>query len=1006
MACGSVHTDLIEAIDVTGREPARSWRRDDPRATRLDGAWAFRFSPRPVDAPQDAHRPDVDDADWARIRVPSHWSLLGEYPGADHSPPIYTNVVFPIPLDPPRVPDDNPTGDYRRWFDLDAGEDERVLIRFDGVESVARVHVNGTHVGDVAGSRLPTELDVTAHVRPGRNLLHVRVHQWSAQTYVEDQDQWWLPGIFREVTLVRRPRHGIDDHWLRADFDPATGEGILDVEVRASEEAFPVTLRVPELGIERTWQARGEVEPVVVGRVVPWSADRPRLYDATLSNALDQVATRVGFRRIEIRAHQWLVNGVPLRLRGVNRHEFHPEKGRVFDPDDAYAGLLLMKRHNVNAIRTAHYPPHPQLLEWCDELGFWVIDECDIETHGFQLAGWRGNPSDDPAWRANYLDRVERMVERDKNHPCIVAWSLGNESGTGANLAAMAEWIHRRDPGRPVHYESDHEGAYTDVVSRMYSSLRQMRELSAGLGDGLGPTPGQSRALAQRPMVLCEYAHAMGNGPGALAEYEELFETLEQWHGGFVWEWRDHGLLTRTEGGVEFHGYGGDFGEVVHDGSFVRDGLVLADGTPSPALRDVAAVFTPVVMTIHLEEEGTGELRLHNRYHARTLEHLCFRWTLETDGERVDAGVLASPRVAAGERGVVELPAAALECPGRDTHLTVVAELAEDMPWASAGHVLSRSQVRLDAEPGPARPAPSAAPVVHEREVLVGPAVLEPHSGRLRRLGDLEVHDAGVELWRAPTENDLLGDFPSYELADPALSEGAPGPSSAQRWRLAGLDRLVTTTRSVRVENDAVVAVQRLMGAQAVTGAESRVAWTADGNGVVLTLDVTPIGPLGESTWPRVGYHLALPPGYMRVEWFGVGPDEGYADTGNGNVVGRFACDIDDFAIRYAVPEESGHRPGLRRARITGPGLPPLRIDALEAPGSRGRLPGLTVLRHDVHAITAATHQHALGPSTATHVYLDAAQHGIGSRSCGPDVLPEYQLWPSSQQLCVRIAHD
>ena len=987
---------LTEQITFSDHLPPRSWRTEFPGAVDLSGEWGLRFSASAAEAPEQAAEPVFDDGDWDTITVPGHWVLADSGSHGAHGAPIYTNVQYPIPLDPPHVPDANPTGDYRRWFDRpETGDGERVLLRVEGLESVAAISVNGQLVGHFGGSRLPMEFDITDQLVAGRNLVHLRVHQWSAQTYVEDQDQWWLPGIFREVLLLTRPAAGIEDYWLRADYDPSTGHGHLHPEIRAGADAYPITLTIPELGVEHTWHQPAEVSVLDVGEVSPSSADRPQLYRASLTNAAETIQARLGFRRIEVRGHQWLVNGTQLRLRGVNRHEFHPDQGRVFHPDDARAGLVLMKQHNINAIRTSHYPPHPQLLEMCDELGFWVIDECDLETHGFVDHSWVGNPAADPAWRDNLVDRMQRMVERDKNHPCIISWSLGNESGTGANLAAMAQWARARDPERPIHYEGDLEGSYTDLVSRMYAPLAQMEAMSRGEGQAMSAQLTGASRLVERPMIQCEYVHAMGNGPGALAEYEELFETLPQWHGGFVWEWRDHGLRTHTEDGTEFFGHGGDFGEVVHDGSFVCDGLVLADGTPSPALADVAAVFAPVVMRV----EG-GELVVHNRYHALTSEHLRLHWCLEHGGVEQASGAVELGVVPAGARALVELPDQALADLGTDTWLRVTAELAADTEWAPAGHVVSRTQTRLDQASRPDLPPAGFEVIGGDHGFRLGAATFDQR-GVLTTLAGVEISSMGLEMFRAPTENDRLSGFGSYELGDPVLTDGfgAPGPSSAQRWREAGLDRLQARVVSTIVSDNRLQVVTRHLPAHGGGGVESTLTWWAcEQHEVILRVDLAPIGSLTASTWPRAGLHLALPLGYERAEWFGEGPDEGYPDTGNGNHVARFGRPLDQMVTRYAVPQESGHRPGLRWLRLSGEGVATLTVDSLGTSH-----PGFTVTPHSVAELAAAGHPHELPAARATHLYLDAAQHGIGTRSCGPDVLPQHQLWPRALGFVVRF---
>lgn len=585
------------------------------------------------------------------------------------------------------------------------------------------------------------------------------------------------------------------------------------------------------------------------------------------------------------------------------------------------------------------------------------------------------------------------MIERDKNHACVIAWSLGNEAGTGANLAAMAAVAHRRDT-RPVHYEGDHEGAYTDVVSRMYASLLEMADLSSGDGPALTRRPGQAARLVDRPAMLCEYAHAMGNGPGALAEYEEAFETLEGWAGGFVWEWRDHGLLTTTPEGTPYHGYGGDFGEILHDGSFVMDGLVGADGTPSPGLAELAAVFAPIRFTL-----APGLIGVQNRFHALGTGDVAFRWGVEVAGRPVAGGAFADPGVAADAAGHLpwpDLPHAT----EAETWLTVTAEQANDTPWAGAGHVLGRAQLRLDAVAPPLVPAPTAAPQARGDLIAVGGVRLDARTGALVEWCGVGVAEAGVDLWRAPTENDSLATFGSYELADVAATRGlgVPGPASAERWRAAGLDRLVTRTTAVRVGTDAVEVVQRLLPAQGASGAEVTYRWhEADGD-AVCRIDVAPIGVRTDTTWPRIGYHLLLPAGYARASWFGLGPGEAYPDSRTAARVGRFEAAIDDLTHPYAVPQETGHRPELRELVVGGDALPSLTVAALG-----GTLPGFTLGRHGAIELTGARHQHELPASRGVHLWLDAAQHGLGSRSCGPDVLPRYQLWPRAASLVVRL---
>lgn len=949
--------------------PPRSDLRSDCATLRLCGRWQFRWHPE-ADAPLPGDCDDTPDDDgWESIDVPSHWVLQGD---GRWGRPAYTNVRYPFPLDPPHVPDENPTGDYRRTFEVPAQmlSPGRLWLRFDGVESLGLVRLNGVEVGIVRGSRTRNALDVTGLVRPGPNTLDVRVHQWSAMTYVEDQDQWWLPGIFREVTLLHRPTDGLDDVWLQADRDPETGQGTIRVELRCTDNAYPVDLACPELGLLVRVDSPTAPHQIPVGPVEPWSADVPRLYDVRVSNAVETISLRTGFRRVEVVGDAWLVNGRRIRLRGVNRHDFHPELGRVFDTERVRSELQLMKRSNLNAIRTAHYPPHPGLLDLADELGFWVIDECDIETHGFEPAGWRDNPSDDPAWREVYLDRARRMVERDKNHPCVVAWSLGNESGAGVNLEAMAAWVRRRDPGRPIHYENDHEDLYVDIVSRMYAPVEELVRLTE---------------VRDRPVILCEYLHAMGNGAGAVARYEEVFDAHPALHGGLVWEWSDHGILTTTQEGVPYYAYGGDFGEPVHDGSFVCDGMTLSDGTPTPMLAEVSAVMTPIKLVL-----DPGGVTVENRRHDGSTADLTFTWRHDVDGHLVDAGPLGVPPVEAGGSARVALPALGLEGPG-EHRLEVCAALNVATAWAPEGHVLTRAQVGLGhAETRAA--APSTVPAVTTDQGLTLGAAEFDRAGRLTRLGDLTLAGGELSLWRAPTENDSHDVFGSYELAPPDQTGGfgAPGPSSAARWRAAGLDRLQSRLLSLEAGSRGLRTVRRLAAASATVFVLVEQRWTWAEGWLRLEVEVEP-STGWTCTWPRAGVHLRLPSGYAEVDWFGTGPTENYPDSRAAARVGRFSSAVDDMVVRYARPQESGHRADLRELTLTGPDLPQVRVRTEAIGGTR---PGFVVSRHSAQETTGVGHPHELPVPAATHLYLDLAQHGLGSRACGPDVLPEHALWP------------
>ncbi|KUN31346.1 beta-galactosidase [Streptomyces corchorusii] len=969
--------------------PARSWLHSDAPSQSLNGPWRFRLSPTASEA-EDFAAEGFDDRGWDSIPVPSHWVLQGD--GA-YGRPLYTNIRYPFPLDPPHVPDENPTGDYRRHFDLPAdwSDAERVVLRFDGVESLFRVWVNGVEIGSASGSRLAHEFDVTSAVRTGGNVVAVRVHQWSAASYLEDQDQWWLPGIFRDVTVIARPAGGIEDVWLRTGFDD--GRGRIDPEVTAEAAAFPVTLRIPELGVEQVWATPADVAPLGVAGVEPWSAEQPRLYDATVSTAAESIALRVGFRTVDIRGDRFLVNGRRVVFHGMNRHEAHPERGRVFDEEHARADLARMKRFNVNAIRTSHYPPHPRLLDLADELGFWVVLECDLETHGFESAGWAGNPSDDPAWREALLDRVERTVERDKNHPSIVMWSLGNEAGTGSNLAAMSAWVHARDTERPVHYEGDHTGEYTDVYSRMYASVPEIEQIGAdGARSALAHcTPAQSARQRAKPFLLCEYAHAMGNGPGGLDEYEALVHAYPRVHGGFVWEWRDHGILTSAPDGTPYYAYGGDFGEVVHDGNFVMDGMLLSDDVPTPGLHEFKAVVQPIRFDF-----GDDGVTVTNLRHSADTRDLRFRWRVEHDGVPVDSGDLEVPVVAPGGSERVPLPPIRVS-PDAETWFTVDAVLAAATAWAPEGHVVATAQ-RDSSAP---RTAAAARPRTDWRpgDGTLTLGIAEFVDGSLVRLAGRAVTGPRLELFRAPTDNDESASD-RVEDSDAAVA----GVSHADLWRRDGLDRLTTRRVSVEQGARALRTIDKVAAAGSAPSVTVESVWFLGDGGLELLVEIEPSRGWG-TVWPRIGVRFGFPDGTAPVDgadWFGLGPFESYPDSLRAARTGRFTAGVHDLSAGYARPQETGHRSRLRRLTLLSGGAEVLRVEAV--PDRSGRRPGFTLSRHTPQETARARHPFELPESTTSHLIIDAAQHGLGSRSCGPDVRPGFALRPEARTIRLRLS--
>ncbi len=942
----------------TGVLPARAWFGSSAPRIDLSGPWSFRWSTRP-DADLDfTQRARMDD--WATIPIPSHWQLHG------YGSPAYTNVRYPIPMDPPRVPTENPTGDYQRSFDVPADwAGARVLLRFEGVDSCAKVWCNGAEVGVTSGSRLPSEFDITAQVKVGQaNTLAVRVHQWSSGTYLEDQDMWWMSGIFREVTVLARPAGGIDDFFVHADYDASSGSGTLQVD-----PTTPARLAVPELGIDVE-----SGSSVSVDAVEPWSAENPRLYDGELYNEVERIAFRIGFRSVAVVDGLLKVNGRRVLFNGVNRHEFDPDAGRAVSRQVMEQDVVLMKQHNINAVRTSHYPPHPYFLDLCDQYGLYVIDECDLETHGFLTVedqSGPGNPVSDVVWQPEMVDRMRRMVERDKNHPSIVMWSLGNESGAGENLSAMTEWTHRRDPSRRVHYERDFTARDVDVYSRMYTSHADV-EIIGRYAEAPLPDAALDEHRRGLPFILCEYGHAMGNGPGGLTEYQDLFEQYPRCQGGFIWEWIDHGLRAGNEHG-DYFAYGGDFGEEMHDGNFVADGLLFPDRTPSPGLLEYKKVIEPVRISV-----VDDELIIHNAYEVKDLDHLTFTWSFEVNGLEVAAGELPRQTAAAGTTVRVRRPDLPIVSAGEEGWLTVRAVLAGDQLWGSAGHEIAWAQSRVAevvlemATGGRTRRRPG-------HDFKIGGGIFDPSDGRLLSLDGLPLRGPELDVWRAPIDNDRW--FSREPLA--------------VTWRQLGIDRMHHRVDDVQIVADELIVRTRVAAAARREALRVAYRWSGLDSGLFLRVDVEP-----EGEWtvqlPRLGVRMGLAASFDQVSWFGTGPGESYPDSRRAVRVGRYSSSVANLQTPYVYPQENGKRSDVRWMTVTDLAGRGIRITGAPTVD-------ITVKPWSTAQLTAARHPNELRAGEHNWINIDSAQNGLGSASCGPGVLEKYQLWPTTTSFAFEL---
>ena len=941
----------------------------------LNGSWQFRLFNSPAEVP--ARALTAPTTGWQQVAVPGNWTVqdTGDFPH-------YTNVQMPFPGPPPRLPDHNPTGVYRRTFDVPtAWRGQQLVLHIGGAESVHAVWVNGQFAGYGTDSRLPSEYDISALAQPGANTVAIVVARYSALSYVEDQDQWWMAGLHREVYIEARRAVHLADVRCHADLEVADGVGVLAVTAEVSWAEQPAVghrVRVTLLGPTGSRVGKPSVQEVPDRFAVPyvfrgfvtnhtvtvagvrrWSAESPVRYRVLVEllsendTVLDSTNQLVGFRHVEIRQRQLLVNGQPIWIFGVNRHDHHPERGKAVTVADMRADLLTMRQHNITAVRTSHYPNDNEFYDLCDELGLYVIDEANIESHGYNTS-----LCDDPRWRSAWLARGSRMVERDRNHPSIILWSLGNESGYGANHDALAGWIRSVDPSRPLHYEGAvlHKGwtdggmASTDLVCPMYPTIEAIREYGEA-------------AVGTRPLIMCEYSHAMGNSNGSLADYWSVITTTPGLQGGFIWEWKDHGIRQVLPDGTVRLAYGGQFDDQPHDCNFVADGLVDSYGAPHPAMREVAWVYRPV--TVSYKNKST--LVISNRQSFTGLGWLRATWELLVDGVVHRRGRLPLPAVAPHTSVSVTLPCDMPPGTG-EVHLTVRFTTATDQPWAPKGHLVAWDQVQLRSATKRHRIAPPA-PSDDDR-ALNGQAV-----------DKALVAPVALTLWRATVDND------GFKLIPDLSKRLGVGGQSLRRWEDAGVDRL-----------PADELVHHTMQRREVDG------------GVEYHHDV--VVPEALADLARVGVEFALPARFRQLRWFGRGPGENYPDRNAGSPVGIWTAAPD--TAPYLVPQEFGLRTDCRWFECIDPVKgQALRIDVLSATTpmhttsmhrTRPAVLHCSATHHTAHDLYAAATQTELSPRRELIVHLDAAQRGLGTASCGPDILPRYRLAAGRYRFAYRLS--
>lgn len=983
----------------------------------LNGDWSFHYDESPFAAPAGFADPDFDDSDWDTLPVPSNWQMNG------YGYPWYTNVQYPIPLNPPYVPSDNPTGSYRRTFFVPMSwAGRRVRVRFDGVDSWFEVFVNGESVGQGMGSRLPHEFDITSKLDfDGENVLAVRVVKWSAGTYLEDQDMWWLSGIFRAVTLVSFPKTAIEDVNFDTDLDSEYKNAELNIRVKLSGTAAAlkgckVEAELTDAAGRKVWAkpvAAAAKANVKLSGDIPgaklWNAETPYLYSlaVTLRDAkggeVMSASFKVGVRKVEIKGDCLLLNGKRVTFKGVDRHEFHPDTGRTLSVDTMMQDILLMKRHNVNAVRTSHYPDDPRWYDLCDEYGIYLIDECDLETHGFGYTP--KNITDHSEWRDACVDRMTRMIGRDRNHPSVLIWSLGNESYYGKNHVEMIKATRALDPTRPIHYEGDYECKGVDIYSRMYPSIQECEDICSGKGPGRNEVMRNLETPVEeynsRPFVLCEYVHAMGNGPGCVKEYWDVIWKYPKFCGAFVWEWIDHGIRQQTEDGQEYFAYGGDFGDTPNDKSFVCDGLIFPDRTPSPGMLELKQAMQPVAT--EMADARTLRLKLTNHLAFTGFDQFAACWKLLAGGEVVSSGTFELPAVAPYESGYVQVPCEVPADEKRELFLVVSYRLAAATKWADAGHEVGFAQFKLrDA-------APCSKPVAFIPPV---PGEYCGDCGELEPLGDDEIENARIFAWVGRDFELILdtveGTIVHWKSGGRSIIERGPlfnfwraptsndgkdiGWRAQQQWRDHGLHDLQARYGVPRIEaskkaGPALVLPVHLGGPVVACGIDAEMRFTVDSCGrLALNISGKPTGDWN-CTWPRIGVELKLPLCDSVTEWYGRGPGETYSDTCAAGMMGIWRKETDQMGTNYVVPQENGARFDTRWVKFRNPDGTGLRVCA-ETPFL------FNISRYETADVTEAKHPFELEERDYYTLSLDIAQDGIGTGSCGPEAIEEYRLRP------------
>ena len=948
--------------------------RVSPRQMSLNGTWSFLLCQRPERAPEGFAERDFCDCEWSDLPVPSCWQMHG------HGIPVYTNSPYPMPHDPPYVPVDNPTGLYRRWFTLPENFDGMSsYLRFEGVDSYFELYCNGQFVGDSKVPHMPAEFDITPFLVAGDNLLAVKVLKYCDGTYLEDQDMWRLSGIWRDVTLTARPAKLLRDIRITPTLSKTCRSGQFAVQADTDATRVELSLYDPDGDLVDTVDADKGQATFAIARADCWSAETPSLYTlvATLydgDEAIEAVCLRCGLCKVQIVGDVFTVNNQPIKLFGVNRHDTHPTGGHTCTLADMERDIVQMKRHNINAVRTSHYPPDPRWLDLCDRYGLYVIDEADLESHGTAIrqGTWtqegRDEAPNQAMWKLAFIDRAERMVARDRNHPSIVMWSLGNESGYGPNHLAMAEAIRAMDASRPIHYEQAYDDPGVDVSSFMYNSIAEVIK------------NGKKRTLG-RPYFLCEYAHAMGMGPGCLEDYMQAFCSSERNMGGCVWEWADHGLC-RPADADKWYRYGGDYGDKPNDGNFCVDGLVFPDREAHTGLLELRHVYRPVRVDFNTKRKFT----VRNLRYFEDLGDLYCNWEVQVEGQHFAGGTIWDLPVAPQGKATLEVDYPTP--PEGEATLTLHFCQKQPTLWAAAGAEVCAEQ-RLIA-PGVRRSmgAKGAIDATQEADLLTAIAgqtrvVFDTLTGAvIEYTNQGETLIAGPLLpttWRAPTDNDVP------RTAKKWVEQGLNDPQSRAfdfTWSLAD-DGLHASATLHTGRYSRVISVVTKVDYHLLPGGALRCSYEFDPAAYLNNL-------------PRIGVSAALCGCMQKVAWYGLGPHANYVDMATSAQLGLWKNTVDGLFEHHIRPQENGARGGCRALALT-------------ADSGRGLLVttdgefSFNAMNYSDDQLTEVEHDYQLAKEDVVTLHLDARQDALGSNSCGPMALDKYRLTPAPYALSFTL---